>query len=56
MTDRNHHSDGRTELVERYRKLPRVDHARIRKEADEFFGTEDRIDQDDPWERSRGNG
>jgi len=31
------------ELVERHRKLPRVDRARMRNEADEFFGTEDRV-------------
>ncbi|GAB7037402.1 MULTISPECIES: type II toxin-antitoxin system Phd/YefM family antitoxin [Catenuloplanes] len=43
------------ELVERHKRLPKVDHARMRREADEFFGTEDRIgDQDDPWERHRG--
>jgi antitoxin (DNA-binding transcriptional repressor) of toxin-antitoxin stability system len=42
------------ELVERHRKLPRVDYARMRQEADDFFG-EDRIgDGDDPWERVRG--
>ena len=32
------------ELVERHRRLPRVDHHRMRREADEFFGTEDRVD------------
>jgi prevent-host-death family protein len=42
------------ELVERHKKLPRVDYAEMRREADEFFATEDRVDQDDPWERSRG--
>ncbi|MGW6277434.1 type II toxin-antitoxin system Phd/YefM family antitoxin [Kribbella sp. NPDC055071] len=43
------------ELVERHRRLPRVDYALMRQEADEFFGTEDRLgDDDDPWERSRG--
>ena len=35
------------ELVERHRRLPRVDHQRMRDEADEFFGTEDRVDGDD---------
>lgn len=35
------------ELVERHRRLPRVDHQRMRDEADEFFGTEDRVDADD---------
>jgi prevent-host-death family protein len=32
------------ELVERHRGLPRVDRDRMRDEADEFFGTEDRVD------------
>jgi prevent-host-death family protein len=41
------------ELVARHRKLPRVDYAEMRQEADDFFGTEDRLD-DDPWERNRG--
>ena len=31
------------ELVRRHRGLPRVDYVRMRQEADEFFGTEDRI-------------
>ncbi|WP_084509125.1 type II toxin-antitoxin system Phd/YefM family antitoxin [Nocardia pseudovaccinii] len=31
------------ELVERHRKLPRVDHARMQREADEFSGTGDHI-------------
>jgi antitoxin (DNA-binding transcriptional repressor) of toxin-antitoxin stability system len=35
------------ELVERHRRLPRVDHARMRDEADELFGTEDRVDDTD---------
>ncbi|MFI7672483.1 type II toxin-antitoxin system Phd/YefM family antitoxin [Actinophytocola sp. NPDC049390] len=42
------------ELTERHRKLPRVDYARMRRDADEFFGAEDRVDVDDPWERPRG--
>jgi prevent-host-death family protein len=42
------------ELVERHRKLPRVDYARLRRDADEFFGAEDRIGDDDVWERGRG--
>jgi prevent-host-death family protein len=42
------------ELVERHRRLPRVDHELMRQEADEFFGAEDRIGNDDPWERPRG--
>lgn len=42
------------ELVARHRRLPHVDYARMRQEADEYFGTEDRIGDEDPWERSRG--
>lgn len=42
------------ELVERHRRLPRVDHAALRRQADELFGTEDRVGDDDPWTRSRG--
>lgn len=42
------------ELVERHKKLPKVDYVRMRQEADDFFGTEERVDQDDPWERARG--
>lgn len=42
------------ELVERRKRLPRVDYAEMRAEADELFGSEDRISDDDPWERSRG--
>lgn len=42
------------ELVTRHRKLPRVDAARMRQDADEFFGAEDRVGDDDPWERGRG--
>lgn len=43
------------ELVARHRKLPRVDYAQMRQEADEFFGTEDRITtENDPWEQRRG--
>lgn len=42
------------ELIERHRKLPRLDHIQLRHEADEFFGTEDRISDDDVWERRRG--
>lgn len=42
------------ELIERYRRLPKPDYAEMRREADEFFGTEDRVgDDDDPWERRR---
>ncbi|MDT3396759.1 type II toxin-antitoxin system prevent-host-death family antitoxin [Streptomyces sp. B1866] len=42
------------ELVARHRGLPHVDHARMRQEADEFFGAEDRAGEDDPWDRARG--
>ncbi|WP_415950034.1 type II toxin-antitoxin system Phd/YefM family antitoxin [Streptomyces sp. KLOTTS4A1] len=44
------------ELVARARALPPVDYAQMRREADEFFGTEDRVGDpgDDPWERARG--
>ena len=41
------------ELVARHRRLPRVDYARMRAEADEIFGTQDRAGDDDPWERKR---
>lgn len=42
------------ELVERHKRLPRVDAAALRREADELFG-EDRLgDDDNPWERRRG--
>ncbi|MFG1796975.1 type II toxin-antitoxin system Phd/YefM family antitoxin [Nocardia sp. NPDC049149] len=38
------------ELVERHRKLPRLNYAEMRREAEEFFGTEDRIGDDaDTW-------
>jgi prevent-host-death family protein len=42
------------ELVERHKKLPRVDYAQMRNDADQVFGTEGRIDDDDPWERAGG--
>lgn len=42
------------ELVARHRRLPRVDYAHMRQESDEFFGTEDRIGDDDVWQRDRG--
>ena len=41
------------ELVARHRRLPRVDPARMRREADEFFGTDERVGDDDPWVRHR---
>jgi prevent-host-death family protein len=40
------------ELVARHRRLSRVDHRRLRQEADEFFGEGDQLE--DPWERRRG--
>ena len=42
------------ELVDRHRQLPPVDHARLRREADEFFGGEDRLGDVDPLDRDRG--
>ncbi|HEV2639373.1 MAG TPA: hypothetical protein VGX23_29820 [Actinocrinis sp.] len=39
------------ELVGRHRGLPRVDHALMRSEADEFFG-DDRAGDDDRWTRN----
>jgi prevent-host-death family protein len=43
------------ELVARHRRLPPVEAAQMRQEADEFFGSEDRVGGgDDPWERGRG--
>ncbi|NGO48253.1 type II toxin-antitoxin system Phd/YefM family antitoxin [Streptomyces ureilyticus] len=41
------------ELVARHRKLPRVDYAQMRAEADEVFGSDELV-EDDPWERKRG--
>lgn len=38
------------ELVARHRRLPRVDHTQMRQEADDFFGTPDRVGDDDPWQ------
>ncbi len=40
------------ELVESMRLLPRVDAAELRAEADELFGNEDRISDDNPFERT----
>jgi prevent-host-death family protein len=46
------------ELIAQHRRLPRVDFAQLRQDADEFFGGEDRIGDStggsDPWERDRG--
>jgi prevent-host-death family protein len=39
------------ELIARHRRLPRIDAAQLRADADEFFGGEDRVGDDDPWER-----
>ena len=39
------------ELVARHRDLPRVDHDTMRAEADEFFGSEDRVDDADSARR-----
>ncbi|MFD0418124.1 type II toxin-antitoxin system Phd/YefM family antitoxin [Streptomyces sp. NPDC127108] len=41
------------ELVARARKLPRIDHGQMRREADELFGGEDRIGDEDPWGATR---
>lgn len=39
------------ELQRRWRNAPGADAARMRAEADEFYGDEDRIgDADDPWD------
>lgn len=35
------------ELVAKHRRLPQVHAAELRREADEFFGTEDRVGDDD---------
>lgn len=42
------------ELVALHRRLPRVDAAEMRAEADQFFGTEDRIDDSEVLEPGRG--
>lgn len=34
------------ELVARHRLLPKADHDQLRREADEFFGSEDRLGDD----------
>ncbi|WP_328910184.1 PhdYeFM domain-containing protein [Streptomyces sp. NBC_00234] len=42
------------EMQRKWRTAPRVDYARMRAEADAFFGGEDRVGEgDDPWERGR---
>lgn len=41
------------ELQRKWSNAPAVDYARMRAEADEFFGSEDRVDEDDnPWDRA----
>jgi prevent-host-death family protein len=40
------------ELVERHGRLPKVDQASMRRDADEILG-EDRLGEDDPWQRRR---
>jgi len=42
------------EVIELLKDQPEMDYAQMRAEADEFFGNEDRIGDDDPWERGRG--
>ena len=42
------------ELVVKYRRLPRVSYQLMQQEADEFFGTQDRIGDPDPAELRRG--
>lgn len=40
------------ELQQRWRNAPPVSHARMREEADEFFGNEDRVgDDENAWDR-----
>lgn len=41
------------ELIAKRRRLPRVDAAQMRKEADEFFGEDRLSDDDNPWDRPR---
>ncbi|MFI2367075.1 type II toxin-antitoxin system Phd/YefM family antitoxin [Streptomyces sp. NPDC018833] len=41
------------EIQRKWRNAPPVDHARMRAEADEFFGDEDRVGEAaDPWDRN----
>ncbi|MER8102455.1 MULTISPECIES: PhdYeFM domain-containing protein [unclassified Kitasatospora] len=39
------------ELQRKWRNAPTVDATQMRAEADAFYGDEDRIGGDDPWER-----
>lgn len=41
------------ELVQRHRNLPAIDYAEMRREADEIVGNEDRIGDDEIWDRRR---
>ncbi|MBF6351273.1 type II toxin-antitoxin system Phd/YefM family antitoxin [Nocardia carnea] len=41
------------ELIERHRNLPAVDYAEIRRESDEFFGSEHRVGDDETCDRHR---
>ena len=41
------------ELVERHRRLPRVEYDVLRREADEVFGSQDRVGEDDLWDERR---
>lgn len=42
------------EIQRKWRNAPQIDYARMRAQADEFFGDEDRVgDGVDPWERDR---
>ncbi|MFC1417826.1 type II toxin-antitoxin system Phd/YefM family antitoxin [Streptacidiphilus cavernicola] len=41
------------ELQRKWQHAPRIDAERMRAEADEFFGSEDRVgESDNPWERA----
>ncbi|WP_327296245.1 MULTISPECIES: PhdYeFM domain-containing protein [unclassified Streptomyces] len=41
------------ELQRKWRRAPQVDAARMRAEADEFFGAEERVgDDENPWDRT----
>jgi hypothetical protein len=42
------------QLVERHRRLPRVDLETMRRQADEIFGSEDRIEESDAAGPGRG--
>jgi hypothetical protein len=45
------------ELVERHKSLPRVGYELMRQEADEFFGTEDRVaESEQAGRRGRDDG